>query len=147
MLPARAGELASVDDFTAVGQAAQAKQVPILVLFMSPHCPYCDRVLREFLVPMQRNAEYRSKVLMRQIDIDSSARLRDFSGKMTTQREFARGNRIHLTPTIKLFDARGRELTSPIIGLLTPDFYGGVLDTAIDGALTKVRAGPDGTGR
>lgn len=142
-MPAAAGEdLAFVEDFAAVGQAAQARQVPILVLFMSPDCPYCDRVLRDFLVPMQRNAEYHRKVLMRQIDIDSSAKLRDFEGRMTTQRDFSRRQQIHLTPTIKLFDARGRELTRPVVGLLTPDFYGGLLDSTIDEALAKVRASP-----
>jgi hypothetical protein len=90
---------------------------------------------------MRRNAEYESKVIMRQIDVGSSALLRTFSGKTTTHARFAKDHRIKLTPTIKLFDAEGHELTEPLIGLTTPDYYGGFLDQRIDAALAKMRAG------
>jgi thioredoxin-related protein len=126
-------------DFTVEAKAAQSRHLPILVLFMRSDCSYCERVLQEFLLPMQRNVEYRGKVIMRQIEISSDARLRDFSGALTTQAKFAQQNHIQLVPTIKLFDAQGHELTPPLVGLLTPDFYGGFLDQAIEEALTKVR--------
>lgn len=128
-------------DLAAESQAAQAKQIPVLVLFMSPHCPYCEQILKEFLLPMQHNPEYRAKVVMRQVVIDSDAKLLDFAGRTTTHAQFAAQNRIRLVPTIKLFDASGRELTEPLVGLLTPDFYGSYLDQAIDEALAKVRSG------
>jgi thioredoxin-related protein len=130
----------TVRDLTLDARTAQTRQVPILVLFMSPDCSYCERVLQEFLLPMQRNAEYRSKVVMRQVDIGSDDNLRDFSGATTTQATFAGRNKVQMVPTIKLFDAQGRELTQPLVGLSTPDFYGGYLDQAIDDALAKVRA-------
>ena len=135
---ANAEGLPYVQDFTVEGKAAQAKHLPILVLFMSPHCVYCEKVLREFLLPMTRNADYKTKVIMRQIDIGSNAKLRDFNGVMTTQKQFASASRVQLIPTVKLFDSQGKELTEPIIGLLTVDFYGGYLDNAIDEALAKV---------
>lgn len=128
-------------DLAAESQAAQAKQMPVLVLFMSPRCPYCEQILKEFLLPMQHNPEYRAKVVMRQVVIDSDAKLLDFAGRTTTHAQFAVQNKIKLVPTIKLFDARGRELTEPLVGLLTPDFYGAYLDQAIDEALAKVRGG------
>lgn len=131
-------------DLAAESQAAQAKRIPVLVLFMSPQCPYCDQVLKEFLLPMQHNPEYRGKVVMRQIAIDSDARLVDFAGHTTTHARFAAQNKIKLVPTIKMFDARGRELTEPLVGLLTPDFYGSYLDQVIDDALAKVRDGKTG---
>jgi thioredoxin-related protein len=130
----------TVQDFTLEARTAQTRQLPILVLFMSPDCSYCDRVLQEFLLPMQRNAEYRNKVIMRQLDVGSDDNLRDFSGVTTTQAGFAGRNKVLMVPTIKLFDAQGHELTRPLVGLLTPDFYGGYLDQAIDEALAKVRA-------
>jgi hypothetical protein len=77
---------------------------------------------------------------MRQVDIGSDDNLRDFSGATTTQATFAGRNKVQMVPTIKLFDAQGRELTQPLVGLSTPDFYGGYLDQAIDDALAKVRA-------
>lgn len=134
-------EIPPVRDFTLEAANARTKNVPILVLFSRHNCVFCNQVLQEFLLPMRRNAEYESKVIMRQIDIGSSAPLIAFSGKTTTQKRFAKENRIGLTPTIKLFDAEGRELTEPLIGLTTPDYYGGFLDQRIDQALAKVRGG------
>jgi thioredoxin-related protein len=128
-----------VEDFQAEAKVAQAKKVPILVLYMSPHCPYCERVLQEFLLPMGRNADYDKKVVMRQIDIGSNAKLRDFSGKLTTQSQFAGAHKVRLVPTVAFYDASGREVADPIVGLLTPDFYGGYLDSAIDDGLAKIR--------
>jgi thioredoxin-related protein len=132
-------EIPLVRDFTLEGANARTKNIPILVMFSRHDCPFCTQVLREFLIPMRHNAEYESKVIMRQIDIGSSAPLRAFSGKSTTHARFARENGIKLTPTIKLFDAEGRELAEPLIGLTTPDYYGGFLDQRIDQALAKVR--------
>jgi thioredoxin-related protein len=129
-----------VRDFQAEAQAAEERRVPLLVLFSRSDCPYCDRVLNEFLVPMQRNPEYRSRVIMRQIGVGDAAPLRDFAGKATTHERFAATHRIKLVPTIKLFDPRGRELTEPLVGLSTPDYYGGFLDQRIDEALARMRA-------
>lgn len=137
---ANAESLPYVQDFAAEGKVAQAKRLPILVLFMSPHCLYCEKVLQEFLIPMTRNADYKTRVIMRQIDIGSNAKLRDFNGVMTTQRQFARDQHIQLVPTVKLFDGQGNEISDPIVGLLTVDFYGGFLDKAIDEGLAKMNA-------
>ena len=126
-------------DFTSEAKAAQAKQAPILVLFMSSHCSYCERVLREFLLPMQLNAEYRSKVIMRQIEVGSDTPLKDFAGRPTTQAQFASRYRVQMVPTVMLFDAQGNVLATPLVGLTTPDFYGGYLDQVIDEAVGKVR--------
>lgn len=127
------------ESFPAEAAAARAKRVPILVLFSLPGCPYCDRARREFLLPMQRNPEYAARVIIRQVDVNGTAKLRDFSGKLTTHGRFAQEHNVRLAPTVKLFDAEGRELTEPIVGLLTPDYYGGYLDRAIDEALEKIR--------
>ena len=134
-------EIPLVRDFTLEATMARTHELPVLVLFSRHNCPYCTRILQEFLLPMKRNREYDSKVIMRQIDIGSSAPLRSFSGKATTHARFAKENGIKLTPAIKLFDAEGHELTEPLIGLTTPDYYGMFLDQRIDEALAKLRSG------
>ena len=132
-------EIPLARDFTLEATNARTNNIPVLVLFSRHNCPYCVQILQEFLLPMRRNAEYDAKVIMRQIDIGSSAPLRTFSGKTTTHARFARENGIKLTPTIKLFDAEGHELTEALVGLTTPDYYGGFLDQRIDQALAKMR--------
>jgi thioredoxin-related protein len=134
-------KLPFVWDFTKVAQEAKTKQVPILVLFMTEGCHFCEQVTEEFLLPMQRNPETRVKTIMRKMDIASSTRLIDFDGTKTTYREFAGFSGVFLAPTVMLFDASGNVLTKPLIGLTTPDFYGGFLDDAVDEALAKVRGG------
>ena len=134
-------EIPLVRDFTLEATNARTKNVPILVMFSRHNCAFCAQVQQEFLLPMRRNPEYEAKVIMRQVDVGSSSPLRTFSGKATTHARFARDNRIKLTPTIKWFDPEGRGLTEPLIGLTTPDYYGGFLDQRIDEALARMRAG------
>ena len=112
----------------------------ILVMFSRPNCAYCTRVLKEFLEPMQRNAEYRAKVIMRVVKAGSRAKLRDFSGGMTTHNDFARENGVGMVPAIHFYDAWGNSLAEPLVGLSTPDYYGGFLDQRIDDALAKLRS-------
>lgn len=141
---AHAGDSAEIPlarDLALDAQEAQAKGVPMMIVFGSRSCPFCLQLNKEFLEPMRRNPEYDAKVMMRRVDIGSTAPLRLFSGKISTHARFGKENGIKLTPTIKLFDAEGRELTEPLVGLTTPDYYGGFLDQRIDQALAKVRAG------
>jgi thioredoxin-related protein len=128
-------------DLSLEAKAAEARHLPILVMFSRPNCNYCTRVLKEFLEPMQRNAEYRDKVIMLQVKSGSRAKLRDFSGGMTTHDDFARENGVGMVPAIHFYDSWGNSLAEPLVGLSTPDYYGGFLDQRIDEALAKVRNG------
>lgn len=134
-----ADELVVVSDFSQEAKIAQSKNIPILVLFSASGCHYCERVRQEFLIPMQKNAAYRNKVIFREVEAGSDATLKDFLGRKTTHSDFANAYKVTLTPTIKIFDSHGHEAAPAIIGLLTPDFYGGYLDQAIELALTKIR--------
>lgn len=138
---ADSAEVPIAHNLAADAQEAKTRGVPIMLVFGSRNCPFCLLLNRDFLQPMRRNPEYEAKVMMRRIDITANVALRGFSGKITTQARFGKENGIKLTPTIKLFDAEGRELTEPLIGLSTPDYYGGFLDQRIDEALAKVRTG------
>lgn len=136
---AAAEDIGYARDLSADGQTMRAKGIPVLVIFTRPDCPYCDRLMAEYLIPMQRNKSYQTRVLMRQIEVGGDDPLVDFSGRTITHAQFAARHRASLTPTIKLFDASGIELTGAIIGYTTPDLYGGYLDQAIDEAFAKSR--------
>ncbi len=126
-------------DLSLKAKAAEAQHLPIMVMFSRPNCIYCTRLLKDFLEPMQRNAKYRDKVVMLQVKSGSSIKLRDFSGGMTTHDDFARKNDVGMVPAVHFYDSRGNPLTEPLVGLPTPDYYGGFLDQRIDEALAKVR--------
>ena len=128
-----------MQDFRVEAKESINKQVPILVLFMSNTCHYCEIVLQDFLLPMQRDHGYDNKVILRQIEISSKSKLIDFDGNITTQSAYASAQKAWAVPTIVLFDSKGYELTK-IVGLLTVDFYLAYLDNAINDSQAKIKA-------
>ena len=139
--PARADQpaLTEADDLAAAGALAKERKVPMLLFFNRVGCPYCERALREFLVPMEKDPANTARVVFRQVEIDKQDRMVDFKGDVTTHRKFAQRYKIRLTPTIWFVDGDGNTLAEPIIGLRTPDYYGYYLEQAIDESLKKVR--------
>lgn len=126
-------------DLAADGRQALARRVPILVVFSSINCSYCKQALNGYLNPMEHDADYAGRIVMRHVEIDSTREMRDFSGQVTSHKAFAKTQKIGLTPTVKLFDSAGRELSDAVVGL-PPAFYGAYLDRAIEEALAKLRA-------
>jgi thioredoxin-related protein len=136
---AHAEGLPSVKDFTVEAKESIEKQAPILVLFMSKSCSYCETALNDFLLPMQHDPEYGNRVILRQIDTDSKDKLVDFNGKTTTNRAFSSKHLEWGVPTVMLFDSQGNELAS-IVGLITVDYYLAYLDNAISESQAKIKA-------
>ncbi|MBU1395462.1 MAG: thioredoxin family protein, partial [Gammaproteobacteria bacterium] len=131
--------LVQAKNFNADARTAAQRQVPILVLFTSPSCPYCERAKREYLVPMHMDPANRSRVVIREVNIDSTASLTGFNGKPTTESAFARANKVSIVPTVMVFDPRGAETSEAIVGLLIADYYFGYLEAAVDEGMRKVR--------
>ena len=128
-----------VTNFKLEANESAGKKAPILLLVMSKTCIYCERVLTEFLLPMQRNPEYAGKVILRQIDIAGKNRLIDFEGKTTTQAAYAKAHKVLAVPTVLLLDDKGNELAR-ITGLTSVDFYQAYLDNAIDESREKMQS-------
>ncbi len=125
--------------FEADGKLAAAKKIPILVLYTSPGCQFCQRAKSEYLVPMLKDPAYKNKVIMREVDITSQSPLTLYNGSKSTGAEFAAQHKVTIVPTIKVMDAQGAELAEPIVGLLIADYYFGYIDSAITGGLQKMR--------
>jgi thioredoxin-related protein len=136
---AQSDGLTPVLDFRDEAKESKQKKAPILVLFMSPYCPYCETALNNFLLPMQRNPEYQNKVILRQLDIYNKDKLIDFRGNTTTPLGFANQAKVWAVPTVILFDSEGRELKN-LTGLLTVDYYRFYLDEAIEQAIATIKA-------
>jgi thioredoxin-related protein len=136
---ALAQELPPARNLQMDAREAASKQLPILLFFNREDCPYCARALREFFLPMQRSGDYVGRVIFRQIEVDRPLELVGFDGSRTTHAAFAAGLKARFTPTVMVVDEKGQPLGQPIVGLLTPDFYGAYLDEAIDQGRTKMR--------
>ena len=144
--PAAAQErLAYADDLAATAREAGARRVPVMIVFTEASCPYCARAKRDYLVPLQSRGPLAEKVIVREVDVASGRRLRDFDGRVTTHREYARRHQARKVPTVVVMNSRGEPLASPIVGLLAPDFYQLTLEHAIEEGLFKLRvAAPRG---
>jgi thioredoxin-related protein len=142
-LPARAAEPVEVPlarDLRAESRPAERRKVPVLILFASPGCHFCHRVRAEYLEPMLRDPAYRDKVVIREIEVGGDQPLLDFDGRETTHGVFAAQQKVRMVPTVKFFDARGRQVADPIVGLLIADYYFGYLDAAINEGTGRIRA-------
>ncbi len=87
---------------------------------------------------MQRNRDYDGKVLMRILKMDGSY-ITDFDGRRVEPGDLAVRYGAAVAPTVVLLDYQGQLLTERLLGLTTPDFYGGYLDDAIDQSLQRLR--------
>lgn len=133
-------EVPPAEDLRALGEISQREGLPILIEVAMGHCPWCARLEEEFLLPMLRSGDYNDRVIIRRIDLDLHTPLVDFDGRPISSSDFAVRYGVRLTPTVLLLDGQGRELAEPLVGLTTPDFYGGYLDAAIDESLARLRA-------
>ncbi len=134
-----AGGLVRATNFNADARDAAQRKVPILVLFSSPGCHYCDRVKSDYLIPLQKDPAYRKKVIIREVSVGATVPLTDFDGSVTTESTFASLNKVFMVPTIRVFDTSGKAASEDIVGLLIPDYYFGYLEAAIDEGIRKVR--------
>lgn len=136
---AQAAGLPTIKDFTDEARESRKKQIPILVLFMSRSCHYCEIVLADFLLPMQSDPAFNNRVILRQIETSSTDRMLDFNGAVTTHSDFASKHRVWGVPNVMLFDSKGNVLAT-IEGLLTVDYYYAYLDNAISESQAKIKA-------
>lgn len=140
--PAIAGPgLPAAQDLSVDAAAIRARQVPIVLFFNRFDCPYCERALREYLVPMSGDPAFAARAVFRQVEIDKPDALVDFDGRRTTHRELAARFRVRFTPTIWFVDGEGKPLVEPIVGLRTVDFYGWYLEQAIEQSQQKLAKG------
>jgi len=133
--------LPPAQDLRADGEKSAREKIPVLLFFDLWDCPYCDRALREFLVPMANGDMWRSRAIYRQVEIDKTDPIVGFDGDHTTHRELAKKYGVRYTPTLHLVNARGETLGKPLVGLMTPDFYGAYLEQAINDATKKLTGG------
>lgn len=133
-----------LEDLREATRIARQDNLLLVIEFSSEYCAYCRKLEELFLLPMQRNAEYREKVLVRYVSLDAYETLIDFDGRSKATSEFASRYGVSLTPTLIFIDGDGVELSEKLVGIWSEDFYGGFIDDRIDEARAKLGAASAG---
>jgi thioredoxin-related protein len=127
-----------VADLRAESLLAKQKGLVLVIEFSADDCAYCRKLEDLFLLPMQRNAEYSDKILLRAVSLNEFDSLIDFDGRSVTTTEFAAQYDVTLTPTLVFLNAEGVEMSEKLVGIWSEDFFGGFIDNRIDEARDKL---------
>lgn len=126
--------LKEVSDFQALGEAMQAKKLPLLLAFRADYCGFCKRLETEYLEPMAKSGDYDSRILIRTFNMGDNRTVTDFNGAKIDAEKMTHRYKVSLTPTLIFLNADGKEIAEPLLGYNSPDFYGAYLENAIDTA-------------
>lgn len=132
-------ELPPAADLRSEAEQAFRQGGPLIILFSRDDCKYCTTVKRDYLKPLVSHPRHHDRVVVRQINQDSSAALIDFRGEATTHARFADGEKIKLFPVVAFYGPDGKRLAAPIVGTRLPDFYQSYLDDAIEQSVAALR--------
>lgn len=136
---AKTETIAFATDLQKDGRVAAQQHLAILIVFTSPDCHYCERVMKNFLIPMQHNSDYTHKVIMRRVEINNASKLIGFDGSVTTQQAYAATQKARFTPTVIVYMPDGIPAADPLVGLGPEEYYGSYLDGLIDTGVAKSR--------
>ncbi|MDH3760968.1 MAG: thioredoxin fold domain-containing protein [Gammaproteobacteria bacterium] len=128
----------AVTDLRQEAQIARDRNLVLVIEFSSEYCGYCRKLEALFLVPMQRNAEYNDKVLIRTVSLDAFETLVDFDGRSMSTSDFASRYGVSMTPTLLFLNGEGVEMSEKLVGIWSEDFYGGFIDNRIDEARARL---------
>lgn len=126
-------------DLQQLRSQALSQELPILLTFTSVICSYCELLEQDFLQPMLLSGEYRDKVMIRKLELGPGASVTDFNGRKIMASELSSRYRVFVTPTLLFIDGNGKELAERMVGINTPELYGGYLDDCIETALLRIR--------
>ncbi len=130
-----------ITDLRAEAAVARKERLPILVMFSSEYCPYCSVMKNDFLKPMMFSGNYDRKILFRMVELTAGKSVIDFDGTPVNVYDFADRYKVRVTPTLVFIDYQGKAMAPKMVGMTTPDFFGGYLDDAITTAYDHVRNG------
>jgi len=122
----------TANDWTQVAQAAQDGNAPILILYTSDECPYCDRLKEEVLQPMFRNDPDSHLAVVREVDINKGGKMTDFDGERIRSRYFRKRYKVYAAPTLLILDASGNPISKPFIGYNSKEEYAPMLESALE---------------
>lgn len=132
----QATEITLSSNLLSDSQAARSDQKPIVLFVTASDCPYCE-TLREEVFQFLPND---SRFILREIVMDDAKRkVIDFNGDDTSASLIADQYGVFLSPTVLFVDANGKQLSKPLVGVLTLDFYNYYFDQNITQSTQMIR--------
>jgi thioredoxin-related protein len=117
-----------MDMRVAFAESTPAK--PFVLLASLRGCPFCEFVRRSYLVPMNQEG----RINAWQLSIDRNAPVIGFSGNSVAARNKATSLGVRTTPTVLFLGVGGKPLAEPLVGVVSSEFYGAVLDERLKAA-------------
>jgi len=120
------------DDWSAEVTEAHKAGLPVLILFGSEYCGYCERLKAEVLEPLARSGKFENLAWIRELDIKRGGKIRDFDGEKIRTKIFVDRYGVYAAPTLVLVDNQGKPLGPPIVGYNSSEDYMSYLEYFID---------------
>jgi thioredoxin-related protein len=127
----------SAKNFFADSQQVWKNQTPILIMFSTIGCRFCETVKEDIILPMSMMDEYRQKIIIRHVDASNFDDIINFYNEDVTNNEFSFQSAVNFFPTVLLVNQYGKTLEK-LIGLPSEEFYWSELDNLIDSARKKL---------
>lgn len=131
--------LVKTTDLQQDGLLAQQKKLPLMIVFSQEDCSFCIQLTEEIINPILISGDYRDRVIIRELMIDSGEDIIDFDGSPVHPREIFTRYLLYVTPSVLIMNGHGEELAERQVGINTVDYYGYYLDEAIKQALGRLR--------
>ncbi len=140
MMPVQAAmDLPLATDLQALGKQAEAKQIPIAILFTAEGLKSREKLLDEALIPELRSGELDGKVLFVEIQANTDRVVKDFYGEPTPSRAFRQLYNLYSLPVVVFVNGEGDVLTEPLMSGAY-DYYGFYLKQKIEAASQALKA-------
>lgn len=124
----------TTSDWSEEAVLAKNQGVPILVIFSSDNCSYCEQLMQQVINPMLNSGTLSQLAHVREFNIGRGGKITDFDGDPVRSRVFVGRYGVFATPTVVLLDYNGNQLSPSIVGFDGVDQYPDHLAEAIQNA-------------
>lgn len=132
-------EIIEVRDFEQLTKQAEQERKIIMLEVAAEYCSFCRKLEEEIIEPMLRSGDYDADVFIRMIDIEDFSKIKDFNGNAITAAKFASNLGVYVTPTLIFLNGQNQEVSERIVGVNSLDYFGGLVDNAIEHGLATIR--------
>jgi len=129
-------------DLAADAHALLGDQRIILLILTRSDCQYCHALMKNVILPLQKSGVWDARVMLREMELDTSSEILDFSGQSVSAQALAESYGHPFTPSILFLDRCGREVALRHTGYDGSDYFEFYLDKSVKQALAWLAKHP-----